>query len=804
MWWDFLTEGVGLAEAMIFAIENINNDLKLLRNISLGYDIRDCCERVTRATRVTYELLKDKCRTNSTQYRMGEKPITALIGPVYSRTALVIGGFLEMLNVSGISGTTTSPELSSHTYAHMHRTVPQDTFLAKAMADIIDHFNWSYIAAIGVDDSYGRNGVWSVIEEAENRNGSFCVALTEFIPHHSQTSNIKDTVTKLRRHENIRVIILWMYGAILRNFLKEVRRQNLSGRFWVLSEISFTLDLPSVFSSLHGSIAIQPHNFDDAGFKEYLKALLSNESNKQDRPEWWNEILALQNNCSASKDNTTEYEKSCSHNVVNDMYSPYVPYYIDAVYSVAHALDIFTRYANTTDSSDCQQSFNMATYDMQKLLSRVNFTGLTGQILFDEFGDRRTAVYDIINFQQVQEADAKRLKLVIVGNWDVDERLQFYENMHWNNQTGSSLKSECLDQCSAGTRKSTTSPCCWQCVPCPRGTINPIPGSESCIECPRGKRSNEAQTECVVLPLANLKYSSAGGIVIIAFGTCGIIAALLSFAVICRFWNTPIVKASNRELSLVILVIITLLLSLPFINLFEPTDTICKIIYPWRYITYNLCLSFLLVKVLRISSAFQVPILPGLTICSAVTHRIQAGVIVIILQVLLLLLLLPWLILDPPSNMEHIYPDRYKFNECKAYNMLGGKILFLLTCSYVFLQMLMSAFCSFKIRNIPENFSEAKRIAFSMYIFLFSFLAHHPVEFSMDGWYVSVVDCVTTLLSAYGFLCCIFLPKLYILLFRPELNTLRNIKQEVTQFSFRSTAIHVNPAFENSTEQCRT
>ncbi|KAJ7382084.1 hypothetical protein OS493_037238 [Desmophyllum pertusum] len=644
-----------------------------------------------------------------------------------------------MLNVSGISGTTTSPELSSHTYAHLHRTVPQDTFLAKAMADIIDNFNWSYIAAIGVDDSYGRNG----------------------------TSNIKDTVTKLRRHENIRVIILWMYGAILRNFLKEVRRQNLSGRFWVLSEISFTLDLPSVFSSLHGSIAIQPHNFDDAGFKEYLKALLSNESNKQDRPEWWNEILALQNNCSASKDNTTEYEKSCSHNVVNDMYSPYVPYYIDAVYSVAHALDIFTRYANTTDS-DCQQSFNMATYDMQKLLSRVNFTGLTGQILFDEFGDRRTAVYDIINFQQVQEADAKRLKLVIVGNWDVDERLQFYENMHWNNQTGSSLKSECLDQCSAGTRKSTTSPCCWQCVPCPRGTINPIPGSESCIECPRGKRSNEAQTECVDLPLANLKYSSAGGIVIIAFGTCGIIAALLSFAVICRFWNTPIVRASNRELSLVILVIITLLLSLPFINLFEPTDTICKIIYPWRYITCNLCLSFLLVKDLRISSAFQVPILPGLTICSAGTHRIQAGVIVIILQVLLLLLLLPWLILDPPSNMEHIYPERYKFNECKAYNMFCGKILFLSTCSYIFLQMLLSAFCSFKIRNIPENFGEAKRIAFSMYIFLISLLAYHPVEFSMDGW--------------------------------PELNTLRNIKQEVTQFSFTSTAMHVNPVFEHSTQ----
>ena len=70
-----------------------------------------------------------------------------------------------------MSGTTTSPELSSYTYKHLYRTPPLDTFLAKAVADIIDHFNWSYVAAVGVDDSFGRNGVYSVIKEDENKNG---------------------------------------------------------------------------------------------------------------------------------------------------------------------------------------------------------------------------------------------------------------------------------------------------------------------------------------------------------------------------------------------------------------------------------------------------------------------------------------------------------------------------------------------------------------------------------------------------------------------------------------------------------
>jgi len=174
-------------------------------------------------------------------------------------------------------------------------------------------------------------------------------------------------------------------------------------------------------------------------------------------------------------------------------------------------------------------------------------------------------------------------------------------------------------------------------------------------------------------------------------------------------------------------------------------------------------------------------------------------VVIIALQVILLLVLLPWLLLDPPVSTKHILTDHYIFIECKAYSYLTGKILFLLTFSYVLVQMLLCAFSSFKIRNIPENLGEAKRIAFSMYIFMFSLLTYHPVEFSMDGWYVTVVDCVTTLLTSYGFLCCIFLPKMYIIIFRPELNNSGTLSQQVTNYSFGTSSVRVNPALNSST-----
>ncbi|XP_078384113.1 extracellular calcium-sensing receptor-like [Oculina patagonica] len=810
---DIDNHGVGRAEAMIFAIEKINNDSNLLPNISLGYDIRDYCENVTKASRLTYELLKDQCGANVTQNKLKKKSIVALIGPFESRTALVIGGFLQMLNVSAISGTTVSPELSSYTYKHLYRTVPPDTFLAKAIADIIEHFNWSYVAAVGLDDSYGRNGIWSLVSEAASRKNPFCIAMTEFIRHETQFPSMVGIVNKLKRQENIKVVVLWIYGSYQSNFFTEVSRQNITGRIWLLTEVDFDSN-PTVgkfispgFSTLHGSLGFHPHNFNDAGFQKYLKDLLIHDrskENKQNLSEWWNEIEKLKCNCLARTtkvDSKIRQNERCSQAIVDEIYNPYIPYTIDAVYSVAHALDILRQETNLTSNWDKAHNMNLG--DVQRLLRRVDFTGLTGKIKFDELGDRDSSFYDIVNLQEVRQGDVNGITQVHVGEWqergEHAKKLRFHENIRWNSPDGKLPKSECLDQCSPGTRKSITSPCCWQCVPCPSGSINSIAGSDSCNECDRQQQPNKAQTECIDLPSANFRYSSGGGVVILVFVTCGIVVTLFSFYVLCRSWNTPIVKASNRELSLFLLIAIILMLSMAFINLFEHTDIFCKIIYPWRYITYNLCLSFILVKVLLISSAFQVPIVRSFTV-SSLSSRMQ-GVIVITLHALPLLLLLPWLILDPPFKIKLILREEYTFVECKAYNILIGKYFFLAICSFIFLHMSLCAFFSFKVRKIPENFSEAKRIAFSMYIFLISLLAYHPVEFYMDGWYVTVVDCVTTLLSAYGFLCCIFLPKIYIILFRPELNTSASVRQEVTQFSFGSSSVHLNSAFGDSLQQ---
>ena len=122
-----ITKKVAYAYAMIYAIESISNNSILLPNISLGYDIRDYCANITKASQNTYKMFQEKTCTKATQSKRGKRSIEAIIGPTESTTALVISGFLEMLNVSTLS-TTTSSALSSHTYKHLYRTMPPDTF----------------------------------------------------------------------------------------------------------------------------------------------------------------------------------------------------------------------------------------------------------------------------------------------------------------------------------------------------------------------------------------------------------------------------------------------------------------------------------------------------------------------------------------------------------------------------------------------------------------------------------------------------------------------------------------------------
>ena len=804
---ELFTMGLGHAEALIFAVESVNQDSTILPNVTLGYDIRDYCESSAFAMQTTYDFVrssdpvcKPQLEVNSTACARHvmwtkPKPISALIGPYNSGSAVLVGSLLPVATIPAISPTATSVELSSLLYKDFFRTVPPDNWQAKVMADIIERFNWTYVAAVGIDDSYGRNGIWALEKESYERK-SYCVAFSEFIPRLSFMSKIRQTVLMIKEQANIGVIILWLSGGYGRAFLKQATLENLEGKTLILSDALTAEEavfLDPQFTVLDGSLGIQPRDYPDKKFEEHLKEITPKKSVGRG-VVWWEELWRSQFNCS-TKTNDSKLA-TCAANLtsfqaIKKIRSSFVSYLIDAVYSVAHALNgIYNCGAQGLPHSQdhCPQIHpTIKGSDVVKYLKNVSFDGLTGKIRFDNFGDPLAASYDIVNFQRGLRREEAHKK-VLVGFWDRETtpRLHLEEaNLKWGSLYGniSIPVSFCAVECLPGTMKSPTTPCCWECIKCPQGTTNSEAGAGSCKECGKESRANKGGTKCEKLPLININMTSTTGICLITVTLVGLVFTVLAFAVFVKFFETPIVKASSGELCFLLLFGITCLFGVAILELGEPSNLLCCVGYSLRYAALNSCITVLFLKTMRITSVFKVDKIAELfTPCFR--NMIRQAIMIFAMNLTAICLITTWLILDPPGRETLIRADDYIFLVCKPFRTSIGYILFLAVCSYTLTIALLCTFYAFKARSIPENFNEAKYIGFSMYILLLSSLAYYPVVFSFESWYVTLVACSTTLVSSFGLLSCIFGPKVYVMLFQPQQNTVLFVRSQVSHYSF--------------------
>ena len=130
--------------------------------------------------------------------------MVAVSGVVGASTSYISGLLnIKMFGLSQlphISYASTAAYLS--VYDYFFRTVPSDSLQARAMADIIVHFNWTYIFALFSDDDYGRDGinVLTAVLESKNYTQS-CIAKRIPLPYRPSNSQDYDEIIESMSQE---------------------------------------------------------------------------------------------------------------------------------------------------------------------------------------------------------------------------------------------------------------------------------------------------------------------------------------------------------------------------------------------------------------------------------------------------------------------------------------------------------------------------------------------------------------------------------------------------------------------------
>lgn len=225
-----------------------------------------------------------------------------------------------------------------------------------------------------------------------------------------------------------------------------------------------------------------------------------------------------------------------------------------------------------------------------------------------------------------------------------------------------------------------------------------------------------------------MRWDSAFALVPIAISCLGIVLTLVVIGLFIKNNDTPLVRASGRELSYMLLFGIMVCFMNTFVLIAKPTILTCTIQRFGVGVGFSIIYGALLTKTNRISrifdSASRSAQRPGY-----ISPKSQV-VITITLIAIQVLITLVWMIVEPPGTRDY-YPDRRSvILKCNIQDMS-----FLFSQLYNMLLITICTVYAVKTRKIPENFNESKFIGFTMYTTCIIWLAFIPIYFGTGNSY---------------------------------------------------------------------
>ncbi|XP_063785737.1 extracellular calcium-sensing receptor-like [Pseudophryne corroboree] len=770
--------------AIMFAVEEINMNPNVLGNMTLGLQVYKTCNVPHYEVQGALHLLSESNMAIPNYRCHGQQNFTAVLGSTFSTNSIMLANILGVLRYPQISGASSISLLSNRImFPSFVRTVPSDKEQSKGLVKLILHFGWTWVGLLAVDNDYGLQGIQPIREEIIKAGA--CVAFTEYI-HLTHPDHNAPHIVKVIKESPAKVVIIFSTDIDLVPIMSEMLKHQIKGKIFVSNSgwsMTNMFSAGSFTQLLSGSIGLFINNRVIPGFSDYL-----NEVHPSVKDSWINLYWEKLFNCMfLYQKNTTshldpavtecagaESIDSIKNSFIYTNSLTFLHGYYAAVHVVAKALEGLKNCKvrqGTVSVMSCKDILNFKPWQLLHYIRNVRVTLSSGSdIYFDEYG-AIPAIYDIVNWQLTQEGT---LRLVKVGSYDtVGSSGQFLNvnssQLSWTMGKKETPRSVCSESCPPGTRKAAIRGqpvCCFECVPCLQGDISNQTDSINCLKCPWDQWPNLQRTECVQKPIEYLHYEEPLGAALAGTSLLSSAIPVIILSIFIYSKDTPIVKANNYSLSCLLLVSLSLcfLCSLVFIGYPEPEN--CLLRQAAFGLVFVLCISCILAKTMMVVFAFMAT-RPGSTLRRWTTPQVSY-MIISACFLLQFLLCVTWLSLAPPFPK---YNTQTKpgliIVECNE----GSPIAFWTMLGYLFLLATISFIVAFQARRLPDTFNEAQFITFSMLAFLSVWVSFIPASLSAQGKYTVAMEIFAILASSWALLICMFLPKCFIIVFRPDMNS---------------------------------
>ncbi|KAH0626259.1 hypothetical protein JD844_001154 [Phrynosoma platyrhinos] len=579
--------------SLVFAVKEINENHKILPNITLGFHVYDSHFDA----QITYEntlnlLFNQKRAVLNYNCDMQKNPV-AVVGGLDSETSFHIATILSLYKI------------------------PQYTGIVKLLL----HFEWKWVGLMAMHDDKGEKFM-QTLQHMFSQNG-ICIAFTERMPIQS---NILDVInfydlfmeiamTVMKANVNVCVVsadphMMLDLQAGLNMLASEIMIP--LNKVWLLTA-HWDFSVEPFFQYLniqvfHGALSFAVHSTQVPGFQHFLHVQKPHSDRDGFIRVFWEQAF----HCSFPNSDVTEVDgEICTgEEKLDNLLGPFFEmsmtsqsYSIyNAVYAIAHALHAM--YSSRTKHAPIGERDYLITskiqyFQLHPFLASISFNNSAGDtVSFDKKGEL-IAAFDIINWVTFPNQSFSKVK---VGRMDpqspLDRQLSINENIiTWQRQFNQTVPiALCNDPCHPGysrMKKEGQPFCCYD-------------YTNDCFKCPEEQYPNKGRNECLSKGLNFLSYDEPLGIILAILALSLSVITVFVFGIFIKHRNTAIVKANNQNLtfSLLISLFLCFLCSLFFIG--HPDLMTCQLRQTAFGIIFSVVVSSVLAKTITVVLAFMI------------------------------------------------------------------------------------------------------------------------------------------------------------------------------------------------------